>query len=139
MKALPEHVLQHFKKGDHVLRHVEGIWNSMWSDMFIETTFMRYGKSKHGIIGITLNSEAMKTWALSLHMCGQIVADVAEMRGDESVSRQAMVHKEESKYRIHSDEKDRNNIKLKMAQCIPPLDYQQHPDGSIVNIVTGST
>ena len=47
------------------------------------------------------------------------------------------MHKEESKSRIKSDAKDRQDIRVKMAQCIPPLDHQQHPDGSIVNIVTG--
>ena len=136
MKTLPEHVLQHFSKGDHVVRHIDGVWNGIWSDMFIETTFMRYGKGKHGIIGITLNPEALKSWALSLHVCGQIVADVAEMRGDESVARQVSVHKEEGKPRIKSDAKDRQDIRVKLAQCIPPLDHQQHPEGSFVNIVT---
>ena len=58
------------------------------------------------------------------------------MRGDESETRQATVHKEESKPRIKSDTKDRQDIRVKMAQCIPPLDYQQHPELSIVNIVT---
>ena len=139
MKALPQHVQQHFAKGDHVVRHIEGIWNGMWSDMFIETTFMRYGKGKHGIIGITLSPEALKSWALSLHVCmsGQMAADVAEMRGDESVARQANIHKEEGKSRINCDLKDRQDIRQKMAQCIPPLDHQQHPEGSLVNIVTG--
>ena len=55
MKSLPQHVLYHFTKGDHVVRHTDGIWNGIWSDMFSETMFMRYGKGKHGIIGITLN------------------------------------------------------------------------------------
>ena len=54
MQAIPHHILQHFTKGDHLVRHIDDIWNGIWSDMFIETTFMRYGKGKHGIIGITL-------------------------------------------------------------------------------------
>ena len=98
---------------------------------------MRYGKGKHGIIGITLNPEALKSWALSLHVCGQIAADVAEMRDDESVIRQASIHKEESKSRIQADAKDRQHIRVKIMQCISPLDDQQHPEGSVVNIVTG--
>ena len=98
--------------------------------MFIESTFRRYGKCKHRI-GITLNPKALKTWALSLHLCGQVAADVAEMRGDESVSRQASIHKEESKSRIQYDEKDRQDIRLKMTQCIPPLDHKQHPEDQL--------
>ena len=60
MEALPENVLQHFMKGAHVMRHISGLWNGLWSDMFIETTFMRYGHGKASIIG--------KTWAFSLHV-----------------------------------------------------------------------
>jgi len=42
MEALPDDVQQHFLKGEHVMRHNSGIWNGIWSDMYIETTFMRY-------------------------------------------------------------------------------------------------
>ena len=56
MEALPENVLQHFMKSAHVKRHVPGLWNGLWSDMFIETTFMRYGHGKAGIIGITMKA-----------------------------------------------------------------------------------
>ena len=43
MEALPEDILQRFMKGEHVMRHKPVQWNGIWSDMFIETTFMRYG------------------------------------------------------------------------------------------------
>ena len=52
MKALPQHVLQHFIKEDNVVRHIDSKCNGIWSDMLIETTFMRYAKGRHGI---TLN------------------------------------------------------------------------------------
>lgn len=54
MERLPEDVLERLLKGEHVMRHHPGIWNGMWSDMFIETTLMRYGKSPGGLIGVTL-------------------------------------------------------------------------------------
>ena len=53
MEALPADALEHFMKGAHVVRHKPRLWNGLWSDMFIETTFMRYGHGKAGIIGIT--------------------------------------------------------------------------------------
>ena len=34
---------------------VKGASNLTWSDMFIESTFMRYGHSQGGLRGITLN------------------------------------------------------------------------------------
>ena len=86
MEVLPEEVLQHFMKGDHVMRHIPGLWNGLWSDMFIETTFMQYGHGKAGIIGITLKPETLKTWALSLHVCGQLLKDLSTLRDNERPS-----------------------------------------------------
>ena len=40
MEYLPEDILSGFLKGQHVMRHQAGLWNGMWSDMFIETTIM---------------------------------------------------------------------------------------------------
>ena len=48
--------------------HFPGLWNGIWSDMSIETTFMRYGHDKQGIIGVTLKPETIKVWSLSLHI-----------------------------------------------------------------------
>lgn len=60
MKKLPREVLISFMKGEHVMRHQAGIWNGMLSDMFIDTTFMRYGHGPGGLVGITLKPAAMK-------------------------------------------------------------------------------
>ena len=43
MEKLPKELLDAFMKGQHAMHHNAGIWNGIWSDMFIETTFMRYG------------------------------------------------------------------------------------------------
>ncbi len=43
MTTLPRTVLERFMVGEHVMSHIQGVWNGIWSDMFIETTFMRYG------------------------------------------------------------------------------------------------
>ena len=62
MEKLPSPVLKDFLQGQHVMRHQPGLWNAIWSDMYIESTFMRYGHSPGGIIGITLkalNTEEM--------------------------------------------------------------------------------
>ena len=53
MESLPDEVLTRFMKGEHVMRHQAGYWNDIWSDMSIETTFMRYGKGPGGVIGLT--------------------------------------------------------------------------------------
>ena len=41
-----------------------GLFHGIWSDMYIETTFMRYGNRKGSIIGITLKSESLKVLGL---------------------------------------------------------------------------
>ena len=48
MERLPQEVLSHFTKGEHVMHHSAGLWNSIWSDMMSETTYMRYGHVPRG-------------------------------------------------------------------------------------------
>ena len=65
------------------MHHNAGLFNGIWSDMAIETTFMRYGHGQSEIIGIPLNPESLKTWAYSLHTCHGISDDLNEMRDNE--------------------------------------------------------
>jgi hypothetical protein len=62
-------------KGEHAMHHIPGVWNGIWSDMYIETTFMRYGHSHGGIIGITLRPETMKKWAVDPHIRSKLVEE----------------------------------------------------------------
>lgn len=39
---LPVNVLNDLGNNEHVKRHEPGLWNGLWSDMFVETTPMRY-------------------------------------------------------------------------------------------------
>lgn len=136
MERLPEEVLLHFMKGEHVMHHSAGLWNGIWSDMMIETTFMRYGHSPGGIIGITLKPETLKVWALSLHACSRLESDLDEMTDEDTQSKVVTTHKEEAKARIAEDKKDRDGIRQKLDTCIDPLDSAAHPSG-IVNVVSG--
>ena len=60
MERLPENVFKRFLNGEHVMRHNPGVWNGILSDMFIETTFMRYGKGPGGLVGVTLKPSTVK-------------------------------------------------------------------------------
>jgi hypothetical protein len=136
MEALPAAVLQHCMKGSHVMRHKDGLWNGIGSDMFIETTFMRYGHGKSGIIGITLKPETLKTWALSLHICGQLIEDLSTLRENDTCSSSKTTHKKESKARITADKVDREGLRRKLEVSINPMDPDSHPE-NIVNVVNG--
>ncbi len=47
------------------MHHTDRLWNSIWSDLFIKSTYMRYGHGPSGIIGATLSETTLATWALS--------------------------------------------------------------------------
>ena len=136
MERLPGKILNHFMKGHHVMRHQPGIWNAVWSNMFIESAFMMYGHGAGGIIGIKLKPAALKKWALSMHICSQLEEDVADMvMGFKE--KEVTTHKEEKASCIRADNHDRVNIREKLQLSMDPLDSLGHPADGIVNVVTG--
>lgn len=135
MEKLPLDILEHFMKGGHVMRHQDGIWNGIWVDMLIETTFMRYGKGPGGLIGVTLNPETVKKWSLSLHTCNNILKDLDTMRNQEDVLKTH--HKEELKSRIAADEVDRIKLRNMLKTCLHPLDSTNISSIDLINIYSG--
>ena len=128
-------VLEHFMKGEHVMRHIPGYWNAIWSDMFIESTFMRYGHGSKGIVGITLKPETLKVWALGRHLSCHLEQSVDDMiNGDTETV--ASKHKEEGRARMKNDGEDRNGLKQMIENVIHPLNPQSHTNCPL-NIVSG--
>lgn len=105
MNALPG-VSQLFLKGQQTMRHTPGAANSTGSDMFIKSTYSRFG-----------HRHSTQKWVLTLHSCGMCVHDIEHMRHD--ISRIQIVKK--------------RNYHLKLVQCIYPLDLTGHPS-EILNI-----
>ena len=93
-----------FSRVNMLWQHNPGLWNGIWSDMYIQTTFVRYGHGSGGIVGITLNLHALKLWALSLHICSHMIKDISEM-GDSCESHWVTSHKDKK----HSTERGRCN------------------------------
>ena len=114
-----------------MMRHKAGIWNAIWSDMFTEMTFMRYGHGPGGLIGITLCPSALKRWALSLHTCSRFLKDLDDMR-DSTELLTVTTHKEEAAPRIDSDAAGRHNLREKTDSCIDPLKPEEHTAGSLI-------
>ena len=52
ISKLPKERLGNYIDGEHAMRYQNGIWNAIWFDMLIETTFMHYG---HGPTGMRLS------------------------------------------------------------------------------------
>ena len=79
-----------------------------------------------------------KIWALSRHICCKIESDMGEMEEEETgATRVQLYHKKEAKATIQADAKDRAGLRRKLDYCIDPMDSKEHPEGSIVNIVSG--
>ena len=135
IEAMPKLCQEQFLKGEHVMRHVPGLWNGIWSDMFIETTFMHYGHGKRGIIGVTLKPETLKVWSLSLHICSRLEQDLSSFLYPDN-DNELTGHKEESKGRISGDKADRESIRRKLQECIDPMNPDGHPP-EVVNIAIG--
>ncbi len=135
MEEMPSNVKEQFLKGQHTMHHKAGLFNGIWSDMVIETTYMRFGHGQSGIIGLTLKPETLKTWAYSLHTCNNVTEGLNALREHEQSSTSSQ-HKEEMKARIGSDGKDRQLVREKLELCIDPIYSEQYPNG-LVNIVTG--
>ncbi|KAK5918218.1 hypothetical protein CgunFtcFv8_002999 [Champsocephalus gunnari] len=94
-----------------VLKMLIGKKFGIWSDMAIETTFMRYGHGQNGIIGITLRPETLKTWAYSMHACNKVVGNLDSMRDHEQQKCPSQTHhNEEMKARMKSDGEDRKHL-----------------------------
>ena len=105
----------------------------MWTDMYIETTLMKYCHGTGEIVGITLNEHALCRWALSLHIWSRRTKDIADLK--ETTLFEVDHHKEESISRIKADSDDRNAIRDKLETCVDPLDVSQGQN--LINIVTG--
>ena len=117
------------------MHHQDGIWDGIWVVMLIETIFMRYGKGPGGLIGVTLNPETVKKWALSLHTCNNVLRDLDTMRNQKDIVK--TYHKEELKSRIAADEVDRIKLRNMLNTCVRPLAYADHNPEELINIFSG--
>ena len=112
MTKLPSELLHKFFTGEHAMRRCNGLWNSIWSGMMIETTVMRYSHSPADKIGITLNESALERWISILHVSS--VQSLLGVKGNEA-NNNITHHKLKSKTRMKIDSIDRN--KLKKISC----------------------
>lgn len=135
MTWLDPEVLDRFCRGEQSLHHIAGIYNGQWSDMFIETNWMRKGHGPGGIIGNTESPQTMATWVYSMDATMTLTGDLKKMSGKEESLQ--MTHKEESASRIHQDGHDRQSLRATLESYIDPLDPGTHAGGCLLNISTG--
>ena len=76
---MPDKLQDQLMKGQHTIHHKPGIFNDIWSDMAIETAYMRYG--------LTMRPEALKTWVMSIHAINTVLSDLNTINDNELHSR----------------------------------------------------
>lgn len=135
MTRLAPEIEEKFIKGEQTMHHMDGVWNGMPTDQFIETTWMRKGHGPEGVIGNTQNAQTMATWVHSRNAVQTLTNDLRRMSGgSDSVQ---MTHKEEDRSRIRRDAEDRNSLRRTLEACIDPMDPDSHQPGVLLNISTG--
>ena len=54
---LPPAIKEQYLTDGHTCRHATGVWNAVSEDQFGEEIYIRYGKSKGGLVGISLSAD----------------------------------------------------------------------------------
>lgn len=126
---------QYFLQGYHVCKHKSGNWNSVPLDQFGEQTYIRKGKARGGLVGISLSNDQVAGWVLSHHLCQMVSLAIDEIFNPALLDDMFTPHKEEGTTRQVLDKKDRKNIKHEFEKMSNPLKL---PSDILVNIYNGA-
>ena len=109
--------------GAFVCRHQEGVWNAVLADQFGEHTYIRYGTSKGGLVGMTISAEQVACRVRSFPLC-QHVSHTFDIMfdpcpDDDVTTGVTTKHKEEGIHRRELDTADRNLV-IVLECAVPP-------------------
>ena len=118
------------------MRHQEGIWNGVISNLFDEQTAIRIGKG--GLKGMTLSLEMIAEWIDSFPITAYF-SDTMEhlyaVPADASETRNVPRHKEEGQRWREIDADDRRRISIELSKMSHPIEDQS---SHLYNIASGS-
>ena len=136
MESLEGDIKDRFMRGEHTVRLQTALWNSFWTDMLIETTFMKTGKAPGGLKGQSLKPDLVKKWSLGVHVCSAVDSEVRQYLEGAPATKD--YHKEEQHHRVAIDVDDRSFIRKALTGIINPLDLNQIDERKEpINIFTG--
>ena len=127
MENLP-YVLNPLIKGEHIVRLQDGLWNAIWTDMAIESTYMRKEKGPLSLIGVRTQESTVKVWANGHHLCNELLLGLSN-----SDKADRTKHKEEGDEKIKADQLLQNTLE---KYTHPHLIDTHINSGSLVNIYT---
>ncbi len=133
--GLLREALEMYMSGDLLsCKHKQGLFNAVFADQYGEQTYIRYGKAKRGLKGITLNEEQVATWLMSYHLCNMVSLVMDDMFDEEDGEHKNHKHKDEGKKRISLDREDRKLISEELKKLQNPL---TSTSPHLINIYTG--
>ena len=124
MENIPGNVLNPLMKGEHIVRLQDRLWNAIWRDMAIESTYMRMGKGPSGLIGVTTQEKTVKVWANGHHLCKKLLSEIDTLGNSDNVDRTK--HKKEGDEKIKADQLDRERLQNTLEKCIHLLSVDTH-------------
>lgn len=136
MESMSPELRKHFIAGEHAVYLSDGVFNGVWTDQGIESTYMKFGKGKKGIGRTALRPESQRQWAYSADATTTVSHSVRSLSGNGDV-KHAHKHRDETNSRMEMDMKDKSSLRSKLSLAINPLDPAQHPSDGLVNILTG--
>ena len=128
-------VYQRFMEGDHVISRSSQPFSSVWTDMTLKQSINLDSKSKGGIVGISLNADALHRWFLTCHERAAITSAVRRMCGSDDPD-QIGTHKEATLTRVERDENDVQKIIILFKSGLMKDPIAKESD-SLSNITTG--
>ena len=137
MKALEEthpESYEQLSQGSFVVRRsVNNNFNAVATDQALEQTVNKEGKSKGGVIGLTLKEGALTRWLQTRH----VSAEYAEAFESLCQSKKETTkHHEQEKARLAKDEEDVCKIVQAASRFLNPFNIETVPV-ELVNIATG--
>ena len=104
-------VYRQFMDGEHAISHSSQPFAKVWTDMALELSINLGSKSRGGIVGISLNADALQGRFLTSHERAAITTAVQQMCGIGDPDRVGShTHKEPAPKRVQRDEKDVQEI-----------------------------
>lgn len=128
-------VYQQFMEGEHAISRSSQPFASVWTDMALEQSINLDSKSKGGIVGISLNADALQRWFLTSHERAAITTAVKQMCGIGDLDRGG-THKEAAPKRVEPDENDVRKIVSCFVSGLMKDPFTEESD-SLSNIAAG--
>lgn len=98
---------------------------------------MRLVHGTVGTTGVATDYHQMVKWTLGFALTGEVSQHVLAMNNDEQHTLHTHHKEDRIEGRIKVGKANRLSLRNTLDVCINPLDDDSHPDGALMNIVTG--